>query len=66
MMVHKEVIANLAQLKLPNFEDIDLPAKALEDKTIRYLIMNSQSKTGDKLFIVIELSWHGELTLWVK
>ena len=66
MMAHKQVLSILVDVKLADFEDVDSPIKVLNDKTIRGLIMNLQSETGDKLLIAIELSWHGELTLWEK
>ena len=28
--------------------------------------MNLKTKSGDKLFLAIERSWYGELTLWAK
>ena len=40
MMVHEQVLANLVEIKLTNFEDVDLAAKALDDETIRGLIMS--------------------------
>ena len=63
-MVLEEVFANLVEIKLTDFEDIDSLIKALEEKPIRELIVNLESKKGDKLFISIERSWQGELTLW--
>ena len=63
MMMHGQVLANLVEFKLTDFEDIDLSIKNLDNKTIRELIMNLESKSGDKIFIAIERSWQGELTL---
>ena len=66
MMKHRQVLANLVELKLTDFEEIDSPIKNLENKTIRQLIMNLKSKNGDKLYIAVERAWHGELALWAK
>ena len=65
-MMHGKVLANFVEFKLTDFEDIDSLIKNLENKIIRELIMNLESKSGDKIFIAIERSWQGELTLWVK
>ena len=66
MMKHRQVLANLVKFELTDFEEIDTPAKNLGDKTIRELIMNLTSKSGDELFIAIERAWNGELTMWAK
>ena len=44
MIVHKQVLANLVELKLIDFENIDSPIKALEGKMIRKLIIDLESK----------------------
>ena len=54
MIKHRQVFANLVEFKLTDFEDINSSIKNLENKTIRELIMNLESKTGDKIFIAIE------------
>ena len=56
MMVYKQVIANLVEFKLTDFEEIDTPIKQLENTIVRKLIMNLESSTGDKLFLAIEHS----------
>ena len=66
MMKHRQVLANLVEFKLTDFEEIYSPIKNLENKTIRQLIMNLKSKNGDKLYIAVERAWHGELSLWAK
>ena len=66
MMIYGQVLANLVEFKLIDFEDISSPIKNLENKIIRELIMNLEFKSSDKFFIAIERSWQGELTLWVK
>ena len=69
MMKHRQVLANLAEFKLTDFDKIGTLVKNLknlDDKTIRELIMNLASKSGDKLFIAIERAQNGELTLWAK
>ena len=53
---HRQVLANLVEFKLIDFEDIDSPIKNLDKKMIRELIMNLESKSGDKIFIAIERS----------
>ena len=54
MMMHGQVLANLVEFKLTDFEDIDSLIKNLDNKMIRELIMNLESKSGDKIFIAIE------------
>ena len=54
IMKHKQVLANLVEMKLEDFAEIDLLACALEDKTIRQLIMELETKDGNKTFIAIE------------
>ena len=66
MMKHRQVLANLVEFKLTDFEEIDSPIKSLEDKTICQLIMDLKSKSGDKLCIARERAWNGELSLWAK
>ena len=66
MMKHKQVLANLVEFKLVDFEEIDLPISILENKIIRELIIILDSKSGDKIFIMIDLSQQGGLTLWAK
>ena len=66
MMVHGQVLANLVEYKLTDFEDIDSSIKNLDNKTIRELIMSLESKSSDRIFIAIERSWQGELSLWAK
>ena len=66
MMKHRQVLANLVEFKLTDFEEIDAPIKSLEDKTIRQLIMDLKSKSGEKLCAAVEQAWNGELALWAK
>ena len=66
MMMHGQVLANLVEYKLTDFEDIDSSIKNLDNKTIRELIITLESKSSDKIFIAIEWSWQGDLTLWAK
>ena len=66
MMVHGQVLANLVEYKLTDFEDIDSSIKNLDNKTIRELIISLESKSSDRIFIAIERSWQGELSLWAK
>ena len=66
MKKYTQLLDNLVEFKLTDFEEIDSPIKKLENKTVRELIMNLKSKSGDKLFLAIERSWNGELTLWAK
>ena len=57
MIMHDQVLANLVEYKLTDFEDIDSSIKNLDNKTIRELIMTLESKSSDKIFIAIERSW---------
>ena len=63
MIMYGQVLANLIEFKLIDFEDINSLIKNLDNKIIRELIMNLESKSSDKIFIAIEWSWQGELTL---
>ena len=56
MMIHRQVLSNLVEFKLTDFEDIYSLIKKLENKTIRELIMNLESKSGEKLYIAVERS----------
>ena len=49
-------MANLIEYKALDFNDIDIPIRALEGRTIRKLIIDLEEKEGDKIFIVIEQS----------
>ena len=66
MIKHKQVLANLVEFKLIEFEEIDLPISNLENKIIRKLIIDLKTEGKEKIFIAIERSWQGDLTLWVK
>ena len=57
MMVNGQVLANLVEYKLTDFEDIGSSIKNLDNKTIEELFMNLESKSGDKIFIAIKRSW---------
>ena len=63
MMKYWQVLANLVEFKLTDFEEIDSPIKNLENKTAHQIIMNLKSKSGDKLYVTIERSLNGELVL---
>ena len=63
---HKQVMANLVDLKMNDFDTIDSPIRSLKNKTLRQLIMNLASASGEQLFITIERSWQGENILWAK
>ena len=54
MIVHRQVLANLVEVKFTNFSNFYSLIKALIDKIIRELIISLLSQSGDKLFIVIE------------
>ena len=54
MIMHGQVLANLVEYKLIDFEDIDSSIKNLDNKTIREFIMTLESKSSDKIFIAIE------------
>ena len=56
MIKYEKILANLVELKLVDFEEVDSPISVLDKKIIRELIMNLESKSGDKIFITIEWS----------
>ena len=60
------MLANLVEFKLIEFEEIDSLISNLENKTIRQLIMDLETEGKEKIFIAIERSWQGDLTLWAK
>jgi len=60
MIKHKQVLANLVDYRLTEFEEIDSPISALQGKTIRQLIMDLKTEKGETIFIAIERSWQGE------
>ena len=66
MMKHKQVLANLAEFKLTEFQEIDSPISALQDKTIRQLIMDLKTVDGETIFIAVERNWQGEQVAWAK
>ena len=66
MIKHKQVLANLVDYRLTEFEEIDLPISALQGKTIRQLIMDLKTEKGETIFIAIERSWQGEQVAWAK
>ena len=53
---HKQILANLVEFKLVDFEEVDLLISVLDNKTIRELIMNLKSKSGDQIFVTIKQS----------
>ena len=54
MVRHKQIMANLIEHKVLDFDNIDIPIRALEGRTIRKLIMNLEEKEEDKISIAIE------------
>ena len=56
MIKHKQILANLVEFKLVDFEEVDSLISIEDNKTIRELIMNSKSKSENKIFLVIEQS----------
>ena len=56
MMKYQQVLANLVEFKLTDFEEIDSPIRNLENKTVHQIIMNLKSKSGDKFCTAIERS----------
>ena len=63
MMKYKEVLTNLVEFKFTAFEEINLLTRTLENKIIRELIIELESKNSEKLFPVIERPQQGKLTL---
>ena len=66
MMKHKQVLANLVDFKLTDFQEIDSPISDLQGKTIRQLIMDLKTKDGETIFIAVERNWQGEQVSWAK
>ena len=66
MIKHKQVLANLVEFKLTDFQDIDSPISDLQGKTIRQLIMDLKTKDGETIFIAVETNWQGEQVAWAK
>ena len=60
MIKHKQVLANLVEFKLNDFQDIDSPISVLQGKTIRQLIMDLKTKDSKTIFIAVETNWQGE------
>ena len=60
MVRHKEVMANLIECKVLDFNNINTLIRALERRTIRKLIIDLEEKEEDKVFIAIGHSWQGE------
>ena len=56
MIKHKQVLANLVDFKLTEFEEINLPIRDLNDRTIRQLIMDLKTESRETIFITIERS----------
>ena len=66
ILKHKQVLANLADFKLNEFEDIDSPIGTVKNQTFRQLIMDLKTASGEKIFAAIERSWQGDLTASAK
>ena len=66
IMKHKQVLANLVDFKLPDFQEIDSPISNLQGSTIRQLIMALKTEKGETTFITIERNWQGEQVAWAK
>ena len=57
-----QALANLVAFKLMEFEEITSLISALENKTIRQLMMDFKRGGRDKILIAIERSWQRCLT----
>ena len=66
MIKHKQVLANLVDFKLTEFEEIDSPIKDLNGMTIRQLVMDLKTENRETIFIAIERFWQGDLISWAK
>ena len=55
MMKYKQVLANWVEFKLEDFEEIDSLISALEDQTIRQLIMDLETKEKKKIYCYREI-----------
>ena len=56
MMKHNQILANLVELKVGDFEEIDSLTSSLEDKTMRELVMELETKDGNNVFIAAKRS----------
>ena len=54
MMKHKQVLAELVEFKLVDFNKIDSLVSTLENNMIRELIINLESKSKNKVFIIVK------------
>ena len=54
MVRHKKVMANLIEYKVLDFDDIDIPNRSLEGRTIRKIIIDLGGKKDNKVFIAIK------------
>ena len=66
MMKHKQVLAELVEFKLVDFNKIDSLVSTLENNMIRELIINLESKSKNKVFIIVKQSQQEDLTLLAK
>ena len=64
MMKHEQVLANLTDFKLTEFQEIDSPISTLQGKTIRQLIMDLKTADRETIFIAVEKNWQGEQVAW--
>ena len=56
MMKYKQVLGDLVDFKIPEFEEIDSCISTLENKIIRKLTMDLETEHRKKIFIAIERS----------
>ena len=66
MLKHKQVLANLVDFKLNEFEDMHSPISTVKNQTFRQLIIDLKTTSGEKIFAAIERSQQGNLTAWAK
>ena len=53
MINYKQILANLVDFKLVDFEGVDSLISVLDNKKIRKLIINIKSKSGDKILLLL-------------
>ena len=57
MTRHKQVLANLFELKAPDFDNINSFIRELEGRMLKILIINLKEEKGDIVFVAVECSW---------
>ena len=56
----------MVDFRMTEIENINSPIKKLDNKTLRELIMDMQTCSGEKYFSAIKKSWQVDYVLWAK